>query len=182
MTAPASSSSRQRRLPRRQRGISLIVSLVLLLVVTLLALGSMRGVVLQARMSAGTHDRSLAFQAAEVALREAEQRAVAATDGSIPSSGCNDGYCAAPALNATPRWFDSAFAGWRTATADAPTDAPAPPEAIVEDMGDSASNWPGCENDSTPSPNCLAHRYVVTARSTADGRATVLVQSQVAAP
>lgn len=167
-----------RHRPRRQRGISLVVALVLLLVVTLLSLGSMRGVVLQTRMSAGTHDRNLAFQAAEVALREAEQRAAAATATSVPASGCNDGYCAMPALNATPPWLNSAFAGWRTATAAAPADA----DAVVQDMGESASNWLGCENDTTPSPNCPAHRYVVTARSTAAGRATVIVQSQVAVP
>ncbi|MBL8765489.1 MAG: hypothetical protein JNM07_14640, partial [Phycisphaerae bacterium] len=57
-----------------QRGISIMVSLVLLVVVTLIALGSMRGVVMQARMSGASHDRSLSFQAAEAALREAVAR------------------------------------------------------------------------------------------------------------
>ena len=62
-----------------QRGVSMMVSLVLLVVVTLIALGSMRGVVMQARMSGASHDRSLSFQAAEAALREAEARAALAT-------------------------------------------------------------------------------------------------------
>jgi type IV pilus assembly protein PilX len=61
-----------------------------------------------------------------------------------------------------------------------PTDA-ATPSAIVEDMGD-APNWPGCENEIPRQPNCSTRRYRVTARSTAEGRATVLVQSQFAAP
>jgi type IV pilus assembly protein PilX len=163
-----------------QRGISLIISLVLLVVVTLIALGSMRGVVLQARMSGTTYDRSLAFQAAEAALREAERRAATASSADIPANGCSNGYCATPALDSTPRWSDDAFTGWRIAVAAAPTEAPTP-EAVVEDMGD-APNWAGCEYEIPRQPNCSTRRYRISARSTADGRASVLVQSQYAAP
>jgi len=163
-----------------QRGVSIMVSLVLLVVVTLIALGSMRGVVMQARMSGASHDRSLSFQAAEAALREAEGRAALATGANIPAANCADGYCATPALTDTPRWQDDAFASWRVSTASAPSDAPAP-EAIVEDMG-TAPNWMGCDSQIPPLPNCVTQRFRVTARSTADGRATVVLQSQFAAP
>jgi type IV pilus assembly protein PilX len=57
---------------RRQRGVALVVALVLLLVITLMGLASMRGTSLQERMSANMYDRSLAFQRAEAALRGAE--------------------------------------------------------------------------------------------------------------
>lgn len=164
----------------RQQGVSMIVSLVLLVIVTLLALGSLRGVVLQARMSGTTTDRSLAFQAAEAALRDAERRAALVNSGSFPVNGCAAGYCATPAAANAPRWLDDAFTGWQASTVTVPTDA-ATPSAIVEDMGD-APNWPGCENEIPRQPNCSTRRYRVTARSTADGRATVLVQSQFAAP
>jgi type IV pilus assembly protein PilX len=165
-----------------QRGISMMVSLVLLVVVTLIALGSMRGVVMQARMSGASHDRSQTFQAAEAALREAEARAAAATAANIPAANCNDGFCATPALNATARWRDDAFAGWRLAAASAPANAPAP-EAIIEDMGTAPNDrGGGCERQIPPVPNCLTQRFRVTARSTADGRATVVVQSQFAQP
>jgi type IV pilus assembly protein PilX len=160
--------------------MSLIVSLVLLVVVTLIALGSMRGIVLQARMSGTTHDRSLAFEAAEAALREAERRTATATEADIPALGCSNGYCATPALAATPRWQDDAFVDWQAATAAAPADAPTP-EAIVEDMG-TAPNWAGCANRIPVPTNCLARRYRISARSTADGRASVVVQSQYAVP
>lgn len=163
-----------------QRGISIMVSLVLLVVVTLIALGSMRGVVMQARMSGASHDRSMSFQAAEAALREAEARAAVATGANIPASDCNDGFCATPALTDTPRWQDAAFTAWRTAAASSPSGAP-DPEAIVEDMG-TAPNWLGCDSQIPPLPNCITQRYRVTARATADGRATVVVQSQFAAP
>ena len=166
--------------PTRQRGVSLIVSLVLLVIVTLLALGSLRGVLLQTRMSGTTTDRTLAFEAAEAALRDAERRAALASSGNFPVAGCASGFCATPAATDAPRWLDDGFTGWLTSTAAAPTDA-ATPTAIVEDMGD-APNWAGCENEIPRQPNCNTRRYRISARSTADGRATVLVQSQFAAP
>ncbi|WP_372015311.1 pilus assembly PilX family protein [Pseudoxanthomonas sp. 10H] len=60
--------------PRLQRGASLVVVLVLLLVMTLLGLAVLRGTLLEERMSANMYDRSLAFQQAESALREAEEK------------------------------------------------------------------------------------------------------------
>jgi type IV pilus assembly protein PilX len=56
----------------QQRGVALIVALVLLVVATLIGLAASRGTLLQERMSGNTFDRSLAFQRAESALRAAE--------------------------------------------------------------------------------------------------------------
>lgn len=55
-----------------QSGASLIVVLILLVVMTILGLAVMRTTLLEERMSANMYDRSLAFQQAESALREAE--------------------------------------------------------------------------------------------------------------
>ncbi|MBT8090452.1 MAG: hypothetical protein KJO01_09620 [Gammaproteobacteria bacterium] len=57
---------------RRQRGVVLIVSLIMLLVVTLLAVSSMQGTSLEEKMAGNTRDRNLAFQTTESAVREAE--------------------------------------------------------------------------------------------------------------
>lgn len=57
----------------KQTGISLIVVLLLLLVMTLLGLAVLRSTLMEERMSANMYDRSLAFQATEGALREAEK-------------------------------------------------------------------------------------------------------------
>lgn len=57
----------------KQRGSALVVSLILLLVISMLAIGGMQGTVMQERMSANLHDRELAFQAAEAALLGAQQ-------------------------------------------------------------------------------------------------------------
>ncbi|WP_206606540.1 pilus assembly PilX family protein [Steroidobacter cummioxidans] len=64
--------SQMRSGPATQRGVALVVALVLLLVATVIGLASVRGTNLQERMSANMYDRSLAFQRAESALRAAE--------------------------------------------------------------------------------------------------------------
>ncbi len=58
--------------PQFQTGSALIVSLVMLLLMTLVGLAGMQTTIMQERMSANLHDRELALQAAETALRDAE--------------------------------------------------------------------------------------------------------------
>ena len=92
----------------RQRGVALMVVLILLVLMTLLALVSLRGTLLQERMSSSQYDRSLAFQATEAALRQGEADARAAT--AIPGAGCDvtpplSGLCATPIPTDTPRWL-----------------------------------------------------------------------------
>jgi type IV pilus assembly protein PilX len=167
------------RPPSRQRGISLIVSLILLLLVTLVALASVRTVVLQSRMSATSHDRNLAFQAAESALRAAETAATASDGSAVPAAGCSAGICALPGNGEAARWLSGTFDGWLTTT-EAVSDNAATPETIVESMGE-GSNWTGCQQRIPREPNCVTARYRVTARSAAADRAGVIVQSEVAA-
>lgn len=97
---------------RAQHGASLVVVLILLLVMTLLGLAVLRGTLQEERMSANMYDRSLAFQQAESALREGEERVratvlanglgwvVGVKCGSDPSnggsSGITDSLCAMP--------------------------------------------------------------------------------------
>lgn len=59
--------------PGTQRGSVLLVGLVLLLIITILSLTAMRTTALQERMSGNLRDRGIAFQAAEIALRQGEQ-------------------------------------------------------------------------------------------------------------
>ena len=75
-----------RHLPgrRRQSGVALIVVLILLMVMTLLGLASLRGTLMEERMSANLFDRSLAFQAAESALREADRGGARRGEGPVP--------------------------------------------------------------------------------------------------
>lgn len=55
-----------------QQGAALVISLLMLLILTLLGVSGMQGTVLQERMASNTRDRSIAFQAAESAMRDAE--------------------------------------------------------------------------------------------------------------
>lgn len=59
--------------PGRQQGAVLIVSMLLLLVVTVLALGASQGTRLQERMVGSQRNFDLAFQAAEAGLRAGER-------------------------------------------------------------------------------------------------------------
>lgn len=56
----------------RQKGSALIVGLVILIVMTLIGITAVGGSSLQERMAGNTRDMSLAFQAAEAALRDGE--------------------------------------------------------------------------------------------------------------
>lgn len=58
--------------PARQRGAILIVSMLLLLVLTILAISTMRASTFQERMAGNVRDVGLSFQATEGAIREAE--------------------------------------------------------------------------------------------------------------
>lgn len=59
--------------PRRQQGVSLVIVLILLIVMSVLGVAVLRSSAMQERMTANLRDRSVAFQAAETALREAQQ-------------------------------------------------------------------------------------------------------------
>lgn len=162
-----------------QRGISLMVSLVLMVLVTLVGLASMRGVNMEARMAAAALDRNVAFLAAETALREAEARAALAPS-LTPAANCASGYCAQPMPGDLQRALDPAFAQWFTATASNSALA-ATTELLVEDMGGGA-RWTGCLSVVPPDPNCPVQRYRLSARSAGAGRASVLLEGDYALP
>lgn len=171
-----------------QRGVALVVVLILLLVMTLLALAAMRGSILQERMSANGYDRSMGFQAAEAALREAET--IAKAKPMPTGTGCTDGICSMPEPNDTPRWQDDA--NWDAMskqvtvwTADANEPLAATPRYIIELMAtDAVSDNCTTSGDVSPDADCdvTEYRYRITARSRAPGRADVILQTMYAAP
>lgn len=165
---------------RRHGGFTLIVSLILLVVITLVATASMRSVALQSRMSAASFDRSLVYQSAESGLREAEGRALTSTPANFPAAGCQGGYCVAPAAGDTARWADPDDTGWLDAVVTVSTNAPAA-QTLVESNG-VGQNYVGCAQAIPPMANCLTPRFRVTSRINAAGRASVILQSDVASP
>lgn len=167
---------------RRERGAALIVVLILLLVMTLLGLASLRGTLMEERMSANMYDRSLGFQAAEAALREAETRLLQpGTFAAFPTAAdsCSSGLCSTPvpAEDKPERADDPNFNGWTAATQV--SSIAGTPEYFVEYM-DEAPGWALCDREIPRHPSCMRPRYRITARSTADGRATVILQASFA--
>ncbi len=167
-----------------QRGAAtLLVVLILLLVVALIGLASLRGTLMEERMSAGVRDRGLAFQAAEAALREGEL--VAADRPAVPASGCTKGLCAIPVPGAAPIWEDPSV--W----ADAPETVvtlggqTAKPKYIVELLATNVPPRGSCTTSKVigeTSCSGTERRYRITALSRADGRAEVMLQSIYAVP
>lgn len=66
---------------RAEQGSALIVSLILMLVITIIGLTALQGTTMQTRMATAMRDRSLAFEAAEAALRDAQGWLAAQTPG-----------------------------------------------------------------------------------------------------
>lgn len=177
------------RSPRAQRGATLVVVLVLLLLMTLLGLASLRGTLLEERMTSNLLDRSIGFQNAEAALREAEALVTATTN--VPNAGCNAlGICATPAAAAVERWIDPGFTGWRTSTAISAADPANRPQYIVEYIGEFPDITENRLNRSaneaqygTQGGVQLRRYYRVTARSRdpgANDRSFVVLQSSIA--
>jgi len=169
---------------KQQSGIALVVVLILLVAMSLLAIVSLRGTLMEERMSANMMDRSLSFQAAEAALREGE--ALAATKPVLPASGCNNGVCAMPDATAAPRWRDAAvWAGARVAVVDL-GGTTARPRYFIELLDDDVPARGTCTTSEDLSPDAACsgkeHRYRITARSEAEGRAQVMLQSHYAVP
>ena len=82
---------------RLQRGASLFITLIMLLLISLLAIASIREVTLEARITAHQIEQQRLYNAAEAALREGERRLLQqATLGQLPD------LCTGTLTNATP--------------------------------------------------------------------------------
>jgi type IV pilus assembly protein PilX len=62
--------------PKKQAGVTLVMGTVVLIVLGALGITSLRSIIAEERMLANSYDRNVAFQAAEAALLEAENRLI----------------------------------------------------------------------------------------------------------
>jgi len=171
--------------------VALVVALILLVVLTLLGLSSVRTVALEERITANTFDRSLAFQAAEAALRVGEIAAQAQagrnnagfdsdgeysdSDDQCGNSPCQNGLCSIPDKDCPARWVDQNFDGWVDAAELGLGALATTPQYIVEYLGE---GFPCDLEDLENVNNKICRRYRVTARSHSGGdRAMVILQS-----
>jgi type IV pilus assembly protein PilX len=76
--------------PHRQQGSTLVVGLIMLLVITVISLSALQMTTLQQRMAGNVVERNIAFQAAEIALRQAEDKTIAANVFKVGDPGQYD--------------------------------------------------------------------------------------------
>jgi type IV pilus assembly protein PilX len=173
-----------------QRGVALVVALIFLVVITITGISNVRTVAQEEKMTAATLDRSLAFQAAEAALRFGENLvwanhttptytpAYSDADASCPAGAidnCIAGICPPPDKDCPSRWEQTAnfSAGWVGATVTLGSLAGASPQYFIEYLGNNFDCTDGGPGDPK---NCK--RYRITARSQPGaGRAAVMLQS-----
>ncbi len=99
-----------------QTGSTLIISLVVLSILSLIVLSGVATGTLQERMAGNYRDRSVAFQAAEAALRIAEGEINGGTAPFEPfeegqfTAGCHGGLCRSQP--AAPKWSAMSDADW----------------------------------------------------------------------
>lgn len=169
---------------RRQQGVSLVIVLVLLVATSLLGIAVLRSSAMQERMSANMRDRGIAFQAAEAALRFAQDEIL----GVVPAdpanawdvrepvaADCVVGLSVCP-TNAAPVWSPVPEASFDFRRAGLPN----APEYWIEYLGRGPAVAGGCE-DTGPARelNCQNPIFRVTARSRSQGRADVVLQANI---
>jgi type IV pilus assembly protein PilX len=178
----------------RQRGVALLVALILLAVIILVGLGAIGTTILQNKATANQYDRQVAFQAAEAALRQAQIAITSATASQAAPAGFED--CSA---NATPlnNCLADPFADANVTAAQIASVpksafssalAASAPQYVVQYMGQFKAPPQGVRQigggpagyGTTP-PGAMSDYYRITARSgnpsDVKGRAVVTLQS-----
>jgi type IV pilus assembly protein PilX len=157
-----------------QRGVALVVALILLLLVTMIGLAGMRGTTLQERMTSNLYDRELAFQAAESALRAAETAIIA--DNTAFQTNCSSTACTTTPATTGITWISPSLSLGDLAAA---------PRYHIQYLGEGSedsSDVDTCggaaEYGTSGCTKTVARYYRITARSAGgDGRAAVWLQS-----
>lgn len=158
--------------PKPQRGMALVISLLLLVAITLLAVSTMRSTTMQERMASNLNDRELAKQVAESTIRQAGTL--------LPPVAGSAWYTAvlpAPVAGTADIWQNPA--AWANAGAIVVTinGVNYTGQYLVENMGFWVNrNTPNCKVKDDPL--CESQTYRITARTTPTaGRASVILQA-----
>lgn len=154
-------------MPRRaaQRGVALVVALLLLVVITLVGLAAVRGTIMQQRMAANHFDRQVAFQSAEAAMRVATAL-IASNPGDI-ARNCQAGgvFCQGNPFddpNLPAGKIITVGSGTGTGQFDAGTLAASQPQYVIENMG----NWYNPSTSTGYGQSANSHNYGAQGTST----------------
>ena len=154
---------------QRQGGIALFISLAVLLLLTLVSVASVQTMSLQTRLAGNAHDNLLAFQAAELALREAEAFLMRERlDPARFRAQGSAGLWRPAAFGAVPPWRTPGV--WTTpsgsrAVAAPPSGLAAPPRYLIEWLATlDGSDNPHLIEESLSDPPMRTAVFRITAR------------------
>ena len=176
----------------RQRGVALVVSLLLLIIVAIVGLAAVRGTIMQQKMAANSFDREQAFQAAEAALRVAAAKLPTIGAGYARNCQAAGTVCSGNPFNDTlpSGSIKDVTAGTGAATVfTASSVAATQPQYVIEfmgsytDPGGIGNNSANMQNAGVQGSGATAMFYRITARSgnpaTVGDRAVVTIQATV---
>lgn len=158
---------------RHQAGMSLIMGLLFLALLSLLGLAGMNVSSLEERMAGNTQDRTLAFNAAETSLRDCEQVLQGA---SLPVFNGTNGMYQPAALGSTAVWksIDWTASGTTRVHATTPAGASAAPRCIIEELP-ALPNIGGSDSLTAGKPLPDSGIYRITARGVGAKPGTVVM-------
>ncbi|ULU27715.1 pilus assembly PilX family protein [Dyella terrae] len=150
---------------RHQRGVALVVAMILLIVITLVGFAAVRGTLIQQKMSANMYDRQIAFQNAEAAMRAAQKR-VQTNPGDI-ARNCQAGGVVCPANPFTDTQLAASnvinvVAGSDAGQYTASSLATGQPQYVIENMG----KWQDPDSSTGYNQSANAHNYGAQGLST----------------
>lgn len=161
----------------KQQGVVLVVALIMLLLMTILGLSSMQTTTLEEKMAGAIRDKQIAFQSAEVALREGEDYLTAA---SLPAFN-NSGGLYSPSGTSGDQWKSVAWSAGTAAACNCfipnvSVGLGVPkPRYILEELP--AGSLPGGSLVVGFSTGNTATMYQVTARGVGKGGGVAVLQS-----
>lgn len=181
--------------PKPQQGISLLVVLILLLVMSVLGIAVLRSSAMQERMSANLRDRNDAMQAAETALIKAQNDVVRGTFNDMWDGGKDfptvRGSMTCAAKGYCDRSDPTVAANWETAPSE-PTnwthvdvnDSESPEygytvEYLGKAKGESSEVQGVCNTTSAPRYLCERPIFRVSAYGRGRGVARVMLQANI---
>lgn len=178
---------------RNQRGVSLLVVLILLLVMSILGIAVLRSSGMQERMSANMVDRNEAVQAAETGLLVAQRTVIRGTFNDMWNGSktyaqiraadstrtCANGYCDRSDPSDAAKWETppSAPAAWATMSNGAKYGYTV--EYLGNAKGESSEVRGVCNTSSAPRYLCERPLFRVTSYGRGRGVAQVVLQSNV---
>lgn len=167
---------------RRQRGLVLITSLLFLLMLTIIGITALSTTTLEEKMAGNTRDLNIAFQAAEAALRDAENWLAQQSSEPTAVSTCASPPCDVWQSNVLPdlstqtdSWWQANAREYRTSGTREITEAGADPRHVIEFLK-TVSDTLRRGHEYAPEPGNSYYR--VTARGTGGtSTAQAVVQS-----